>query len=291
MTTNDGYDVFVRRAMKVEMLDAETERTLSQAWREHGDERALHRLVNAYLRLAISESKRYRGYGMSMPDLIQEAGLGLMKAAKKFDPERGVRFSTYALWWINASLKEYILRNWSLVRTVSTARQKTLFFNLRRVRARLEHEAAEQGYELNSQRLRELIAVEMGVPLRDVEQMESRLAGPDFSLNSQRSSEDSDEWIEVLEDESPQAAETVVRNADLRLMRDSLQKAMGKLSERERFIIIERWVRDEPRTLKSLGKELSLSNERVRQIEARAFEKMQAYLERNRKEVKELCSA
>jgi RNA polymerase sigma-32 factor len=293
MTTRDSYDTFVRRAMKFEMLEPETERELARAWRDHRDTKAVERLVQAHLRLAISLAGQFhRRYGVSKPDLIQEAAVGLMKAAEKFDPERGMRFSTYAIWWMKAAIKEYVVRNRSIVRTGSSASQKKLFFNLNRVRTRLKREAALRGDVLNDYRLRELIAEDMGVSLKDVELMEARLAGSDFSLNVQRSSEDESEWIEALEDESPQTAETVTRDVDLCLMRDWLTEAMEKtLTERERLVITERKLRDEPRTLKSIGDEIGLSNERVRQIEARAFKKMRDYLELYRKEVRQLCSA
>ena len=153
-----GTRTVTKRAMGAEMLDAETELALARAWRDHGDEKALHRLVNAYMRLAISMAARYRRYGAPMPDLIQEAGVGLMKAAEKFDPDRGVRFSTYAVWWIKASIQDYVMRNWSMVRTGSTSSQKALFFNLRRVRAKLEREAGADGEVLDGHRLREMIA-------------------------------------------------------------------------------------------------------------------------------------
>ena len=206
---DSGTRTVTRRAMGAEMLDAETELALARAWRDDGDEKALHRLVNAYMRLAISMAARYRRYGAPMPDLIQEAGVGLMKAAEKFDPDRGVRFSTYAVWWIKASIQDYVMRNWSMVRTGSTSSQKALFFNLRRVRARLEREAGANGEVLDGHRLREMIAAEVGVPLRDVEMMDARLSGADFSLNAQQAGEEGREWLETLEDEAPQAAETV----------------------------------------------------------------------------------
>ena len=179
-----------RRAMKAELLDAETELQLAYAWRDQRDEAALHRLITAYMRLAISMASKFRRYGAPMNDLIQEAGLGLMKAADKFDPDRGVRFSTYAVWWIKASIQDYVMRNWSMVRTGSTSSQKSLFFNMRRVQARLEREAQSAGENLDRHQLRQMIATEVGVPLHDVEMMEGRLSGSDFSLNATQSSED-----------------------------------------------------------------------------------------------------
>jgi RNA polymerase sigma-32 factor len=276
---DNGTRTVTKRAMGAEMLDAETELRLARAWRNEGDEKALHRLVNAYMRLAISMAAKYRRYGAPMPDLIQEAGVGLMKAAEKFDPDRGVRFSTYAVWWIKASIQDYVMRNWSMVRTGSTSSQKALFFNLRRVRAKLEREANANGEVLDSQRLREMIAEEIGVPLRDVEMMDARLAGADFSLNSQQAGDEGREWVETLEDEAPQAAETVSRRTDIARVRGWLADAMGGLNARERMIIIERKLRDEPRTLESLGQELGLSKERIRQLEAQALTKLRKRLE------------
>jgi RNA polymerase sigma-32 factor len=265
--------------MGAEMLDAETELQLARAWRNDGDEKALHRLVNAYMRLAISMASKYRRYGAPMPDLIQEAGVGLMKAAEKFDPDRGVRFSTYAVWWIKASIQDYVMRNWSMVRTGSTSSQKALFFNLRRVRAKLEREASANGEVLDSQRLREMIAEEIGVPLRDVEMMDARLAGSDFSLNAQQAGEESREWVESLVDDAPQASETVAKDADMGRVRGWLADALKSLNARERMIIVERKLRDEPRTLESLGLELGLSKERIRQLEAQALMKLRKRLE------------
>jgi RNA polymerase sigma-32 factor len=268
-----------KQAMGAEMLDAETELALARAWRNDGDEKALHRLVNAYMRLAISMAAKYRRYGAPMPDLIQEAGVGLMKAAEKFDPDRGVRFSTYAVWWIKASIQDYVMRNWSMVRTGSTSSQKALFFNLRRVRAKLEREAGANGEVLDSHRLREMIAEEIGVPLRDVEMMDARLAGADFSLNAQQAGEEGREWLETLEDEAPQADVTVTRRADIDRVRGWLADALNTLNARERMIIVERKLRDEPRTLESLGQELGLSKERIRQLEAQALAKLRKRLE------------
>jgi len=277
---------FSRRAMKAELLDAETELRLAYAWRDHRDEAALHRLVTAYMRLAIAMAAKFRRYGAPMNDLIQEAGLGLMKAADKFDPDRGLRFSTYAVWWIKASIQDYVMRNWSMVRTGSTSSQKALFFNMRRVRARLEREAEAAGVRLDGHQLRERIAQEVGVPLADVELMEGRLAGPDFSLNATQSSdEDGREWIEMIEDAGEQAADTVAAAHDAERLRGWLRKAMDGLTPRERYIVAERKLREVPRTLESLGEELRLSKERVRQLEAAAFAKMRRSLEAQSREV------
>ncbi|KZY47694.1 RNA polymerase subunit sigma-70 [Roseovarius sp. HI0049] len=275
--------------MRAELLDAETELSLAYAWRDQRDEAALHRLITAYMRLAISMAAKYRRYGASMNDLIQEAGLGLMKAADKFDPDRGVRFSTYAVWWIKASIQDYVMRNWSMVRTGSTSSQKSLFFNMRRVQARIEREAMARGEELDGHQLREMIAHEVGVPLRDVEMMEGRLSGTDFSLNATQSTEDEGrEWIDTIEDDGARGDELVEKDHDNVALRLWLGDAMARLNDRERFIVRERKLRDDPRTLESLGTELSLSKERVRQLEAAAFQKMRKHLERHGSEVQNL---
>jgi len=269
-----------RTAMKAELLDAETELALAYAWRDKRDEKALHRLITAYMRLAISMASKFKRYGAPMNDLIQEASVGLMKAADKFDPDRGVRFSTYAIWWIKASIQDYVMRNWSMVRTGSTSSQKSLFFNLRRVQARLEREASAEGRVLDRHDMRELIAIEVGVPLHDVEMMEGRLSGSDFSLNATQSVDDEGrEWIDALEDDGPQAAETVAHTHDNDTLRQWLLTALSNLNDREQFIVRERKLRDKPRTLESLGSEMGLSKERVRQLEAAAFGKMRKSLE------------
>jgi len=280
-----------RRAMKAELLDAETELRLAYAWRDQRDEAALHRLITAYMRLAISMAAKFRRYGAPMNDLIQEASLGLMKAADKFDPDRGVRFSTYAVWWIKASIQDYVMRNWSMVRTGSTSSQKSLFFNMRRVQARLEREAMSRGDTLDGHQLRQLISQEVGVPLHDVEMMEGRLSGSDYSLNATQSSEDEGrEWIDALVDDSAQAAQIVAESHDSARLREWLVAAMQALNARERFIIRERKLRDDPRTLESLGQELNLSKERVRQLEAAAFAKMRKSLESQSREVQQLLA-
>ena len=275
-----------RTAMKAELLDAETELKLAYAWRDERDEAALHRLITAYMRLAISMASKFKRYGAPMNDLIQEAGLGLMKAADKFDPDRGVRFSTYAVWWIKASIQDHVMRNWSMVRTGSTSSQKSLFFNMRRVQARLEREASSSGQTLDKHQLRQMISTEIGVPLHDVEMMEGRLSGSDFSLNATQSAEDEGRtWIDALVDDAPQAAEKVEDSHDTEQLRAWLLEAITSLNEREQFIVRERKLRDHPRTLESLGNELNLSKERVRQLEAAAFAKMRKALESQSREV------
>src|SRR6056300_1824514 len=275
-----------RTAMKAEMLDAETELKLAYAWRDERCEQSLHRLINAYMRLAISQAAKFKRYGAPMGDLIQEAGLGLMKAAEKFDPERGVRFSTYAVWWIKASVQDYVMRNWSLVRTGSTSSQKALFFNMRRIQAQLEREAMQMGISLDSDQLHRKIATEIGVPLGDVKMMDGRLSGSDYSLNATQSTdEEGREWIKLIEDEGSQVDLIVEEKHDTDQLRGWLKDALFALNERERMIVRERMLVDTPRTLESLGKELNLSKERIRQLEAAAYGKMRKFLEKNSNEL------
>ena len=275
----DGYtdQTLPRQARAAELLDAETELRLAYAWRDQRDEAALHRLITAYMRLAISMAAKFRRYGAPMNDLIQEASLGLMKAAEKFDPDRGVRFSTYAVWWIKASIQDYVMRNWSMVRTGSTSGQKSLFFNLKRVQAKLEREAAAAGERLDAFQLREKVAHEIGVTMAEVEMMEGRLSGSDASLNAtQAADEDGREWIDALEDDSPQAAETVEAAHDAATLRGWLAQAMAALNARERYIVGQRRLLETPRTLESLGAEMGLSKERIRQLETNAMKKLKS---------------
>ena len=223
-------------------------------------------------------ASKYKRYGADMTDLVQEAGIGLMKAAEKFDPERGVRFSTYAVWWIKASIQDYVMRNWSLVRTGSTSSQKALFFNLKRVKARLSREQEEIN-DVDRGRLNELVAAELGVPIKDVEMMEARLSGSDYSLNAQQSNDEGREWIDLLEDETVHSAPKVEQDRDMAVLRDSLDDALRVLNAREKKIILDRKLRDEPRTLESLGGELGLSKERIRQLESQALLKLRKKME------------
>lgn len=280
-----------RRSMKAEMLEADTEIALARAWRDERDAASLHRLIRAYMRLAISMAGKFRRTGVSHSDLIQEASLGLMKAADRFDPDRGVRFSTYAVWWIRAGLQDHVMRNWSIVRTGSTTSQKSLFFNLRRIQARLEREASARGETLDSHQVCEKIATEIGVSRTDTEMMMGRMSGSDMSLNAFQSAEETGrEWVDMLEDEQAQGAETVVQRRDHAAVRDRLNKAMKKLTDREQFILRERRMREDTRTLADLGDEMGLSKERVRQLEVAALTKMRGVLEREGVGVHDLVS-
>ena len=273
-------DTYLQKAMKAEYLDPATEKKLALAWRRDEDEQALHRLVRAYTRLAISIAGRFRHYNFPMSDLVQEASIGLMKAAHKFDPERGVVFSTYAQWWIRAALQNYVLQHSSVVRVGTTNQQKKLFFNLRRVRAEIETAMMVEGELCTQDILYERIAEKLGVTVRHVEFMTGVLSGADMSLNSPLSEEGGGEWIDRLEADNLNPEEGVMKKYDTNVWRLTLRRALSRLSDRERHVIIERKLLDTPRTLQSLSDELHLSKERVRQIECTALEKLQVELRR-----------
>ncbi len=274
-----GYQSITSKAMKAEMLDPEIELELARKWHREECEKSLHRLVNAYMRLAVSMASKYMKYGIDTNELIQEAGIGLMKAAEKFDPERGVRFSTYATWWIKASIQDFVLRNWSLVRTGSTASQKSLFFNLKRVKSQIEREFESSGVSVDYGSLNTMVAEKMGVSLRDVQMMDTRLSGGDFSLNSLQQGEEGREWIETIEDENSYGADKVEKDKDDGIVKTWIKEAIETLNEREKTIVIERKLRDKPRTLDSIGGELGVSKERVRQLEAEALKKLRKHFE------------
>jgi RNA polymerase sigma-32 factor len=278
----DGYSdtILSRQARRAELLDQPTEAALGRAWRDERDHKALNRLVESHMRLAIAMASRFRRHGAPMGDLIQEASLGLMKAADKFDPERGVRFSTYATWWIKAALQDFVMRNWSLVRTGSTSSQKSLFFNLRRLEAKFAREAEARGEVPVPDLIRAQVAVELGVPLADVQMMAGRMGGQDFSLNAtQGGDEDGREWMDLLEDEAPAGAAGVEAARDGAVLRLEMAAALAGLPARERYIVVERRLRGEGRTLESLGAELGLTKERIRQLEASAFARLRKTLE------------
>ncbi len=264
---------YIRTSMNAPMLEKEHELTLARKWKNERDERALHELVKSYARLVVSIASRFRNYGLPMGDLIQEGNVGLMQAAERFDPEREVRFSTYASWWIRAAIQDYILRNWSIVRTGTTAAQKSLFFNFRRLRARIENKTEREGLD-NAGRMQ--IAKELNVDVSDVESMEGRLAGNDHSLNATVGEDGDSEWQDFLQSDTPNPEEIVIGMKDAKTRSLWLRKALKGLSDRERTIIEERHLNYEAVTLEDLGKTLGISKERVRQLEQRAMDKLRS---------------
>jgi RNA polymerase sigma-32 factor len=268
---------FVKAAMAAPFLEREEERELAVRWRDQRDERALHRLAHAHMRLVIALAARFRHYGLPVADLIQEGHVGLLEAAARFEPEREVRFSTYATWWIRASMQDYILRNWSIVRGGTSSAQKALFFNLRRLRAKLSRDGQGTG----DGKLFATIANAIGVSAADVELMDTRLSGPDVSLNAPLVTTDTSgpsERVEFLIDDKPLPDELVGDSIDSVRRIDWLRDALTVLSERELRILRERRLREESATLESLGVTLGISKERVRQIENRALEKLRRAL-------------
>ena len=249
---------FVRTAMKAPMLEQEHELNLARRWREHQDEAALHELTTAYMRLVVSMAARFRNYGLPMSDLISEGNVGLMQAAARFEPSREVRFSTYATWWIRAGIQDYVLRNWSIVRTGTTSAQKSLFFNLRRLRAQIDD--TDDG--VMSKKNTAWVSEHLGVPVRDVESMASRMSASDRSLNAPMAADGDGQWQDLIADES------------------AIPDALKALNERETHIILQRRLCEDGVTLEALGHELGISKERVRQIEHQALGKLRKALVR-----------
>lgn len=276
---------FIRASMRAPLLTRDHEFDLARRWREEGDQKALHELVRSYTRLVVSTATRFRNYGLPLGDLVQEGNVGLMQAAARFEPDREVRFSTYAAWWIRSAMQDYILRNWSIVRTGTTAAQKSLFFNLRRLRARIA--GAEEDGRL-TQFGRTKIAEELGVDVHEVESMEMRLASNDQSLNAAVADQSEDEWQDFLADQRPSPEEVVIGMRDARTRSKWLAEALGELTPRERTIISARRLQDQGATLEELGRELGVSKERVRQLEHRAMLKLRASMEKRVRDHTEL---
>ncbi|MCO6415124.1 RNA polymerase sigma factor RpoH [Siccirubricoccus sp. KC 17139] len=262
---------YLQEIRKFPMLSAEEELELAKRWRDHSDERAAHKLVTSHLRLVAKIAMGYRGYGLPVGELISEGNVGMMQAVKRFDPDRGFRLATYAMWWIRAAIQEYILHSWSLVKMGTTAAQKKLFFNLRRLKAQMS--ALEDG-DLQAEQV-EKIAHALQVPEQDVVSMNRRLASPDHSLNAPVRADSEGEWQDWLVDEQETQESTLADREDLSNRRALLGEALKTLNERERHILIERRLKDEPTTLEELSQQYNISRERVRQIEVRAFEKLQ----------------
>jgi RNA polymerase sigma-32 factor len=271
LVSDSGLSRYLQEIRRFPMLELNEEFMLAKRWREHHDPEAAHRLVTSHLRLVAKIAMGYRGYGLPINELIAEGNVGMMQAVKRFDPDRGFRLATYAMWWIRAAIQEYILHSWSLVKIGTTAAQKKLFFNLRRVKGQIQ--AIEEG-DLSPEQVKK-IATRLEVPEEDVITMNRRLAAPDNSLNAPLKFEGEGEWQDWLEDETPSQESRMAESEELSKRQVLLNSALSALNERERHILTERRLKDEPATLEDLSKEYDISRERVRQIEVRAFEKLQ----------------
>jgi len=262
---------YLQEIRKFPMLEPEEEYMLAKRWKEHEDPQAAHRLVTSHLRLVAKIAMGYRGYGLPLSELISEGNVGMMQAVKRFDPDRGFRLATYAMWWIRASIQEYILHSWSLVKMGTTAAQKKLFFNLRKLKGQMQ--AIEEG-DLSPEQVSK-IATRLGVPEEEVVNMNRRLAAPDSSLNAAVKAEGDMEWQDWLVDDTPNQEARLADSQELGQRKHMLAQALKQLSDRERHIIVERRLVDEPKTLEDLSAKYGISRERVRQIEVRAFDKLQ----------------
>jgi RNA polymerase sigma-32 factor len=272
MSPDGGLSRYLSDIRKFPMLGKEEEFMLAKRWREHQDFDSARQLVNSHLRLVAKIAMGYRGYGLPIEEVISEGNVGLMQAVKKFEPDKGFRLATYAMWWIRASIQEYILRSWSLVKMGTTAAQKKLFFNLRK--AKSEISALEEG-DMHPDQVRQ-IATKLGVLDEEVISMNRRLSGPDASLNAPLRSDSENEWQDWLADDNAVSQETQLAESEEKSIRMSLlEAAMTELTDRERHILTERRLKDDPTTLEELAGQYGVSRERVRQIEVRGFEKLQ----------------
>jgi RNA polymerase sigma-32 factor len=267
-----GLSRYLSEIRKFPLLDPGEEYMLAKRWKEHEDPEAAKKLVTSHLRLVAKIAMGYRGYGLPIAEIIGEGNVGLMQAVKRFEPDKGFRLATYAMWWIRASIQEYILRSWSLVKMGTTAAQKKLFFNLRKAKSKID--AIEEG-DLRPEQVTE-IATKLGVREDEVVDMNRRLSGPDSSLNTPLRSDSESEWQDWLQDDSLDQETLLAEREELSERQELLASALEELSERERDIIEARRLRDEPVTLEELSKKYDVSRERVRQIEMRAFDKLQA---------------
>ncbi len=271
VTDAGGLSRYLEEIRRFPMLEPQEEQQLAKSWRDDGDRDAAHKLVTSHLRLVARIAMGYRGYGLPVGEVVSEGNVGLMQAVKRFDPDKGFRLATYAMWWIRASIQEYILRSWSLVKMGTTAAQKKLFFNLRKMKGQIE--ALEEG-DLRPDQVKK-IATKLGVSEDDVISMNRRLSG-DSSLNAPvRNDSESGEWQDWLVDEHVDQETKLAESEELNQRRAMLQNAMGNLNEREKRIFEARRLQDTPVTLEELSGEFGVSRERIRQIEVRAFEKVQ----------------
>jgi len=271
ISSESNLSRYLQEIRRFPMLAPEEEYMLGKSWREHGDIDAAHKLVTSHLRLVAKIAMGYRGYGLPLSELISEGNVGMMQAVKRFEPDRGFRLATYAMWWIRAAIQEYILHSWSLVKMGTTAAQKKLFFNLRKLKGQMR--AIDEG-DLSPEQVNK-IATTLDVPEADVISMNRRLGSPDHSLNAPLRQDGDGEWQDWLVDESDNQEIRLAENEELGKRKHLLNDAMGALNDRERRILTARRLQDEPITLEDLSQEYGISRERVRQIEVRAFEKLQ----------------
>ncbi|WOR14884.1 RNA polymerase sigma factor RpoH [Hyphomonas sp. FCG-A18] len=280
LSPEQGLSRYLSEIRKFPMLAKDEEFMLAKRWQEHEDSEAAEKMVTSHLRLVAKIAMGYRGYGLPMAEVISEGNVGLMQSVKKFDPDKGFRLATYAMWWIRASIQEYILRSWSLVKLGTTAAQKKLFFNLRRMKGEID---ALDNAQLNPDQVKQ-IATKLNVPEKDVISMNGRMSGSDASLNAPMGAEGDMEWMDWLEDEDSNQAQEFADNQEFDARMELLQTAMADLSEREQHILQERRLTDEPKTLEELSEVYNVSRERIRQIEVRAFEKLQKAMQKMAKE-------
>ena len=266
---------FVKKAMSLPLLEEKHELNLANKWKNKNDENALHELIQAHMRLVVSYAVKYKNYGLSLNDLIQEGNIGLMKAAQKFEPDKGFRFSTYASWWIRASIQDFLLKHWSIVRIATTSKQKSLFFSLRRLKQKIN--GNENGnIDFNTA---ENIASDLNISTSAVVNMDSRITQNDSSLNKKISEDGEDEFLSLLEDENARPDNIIFAKDEIDHKKTMVNSAIDSLDDRETQIINERHLSEDPKTLEYLGKKLKISKERVRQIEKNAMNKMKSYID------------
>ena len=280
--SNEGnFAPYMEQIKKFPLLEAKEEYMLAKAWKNQGDVKAAHKLVTSHLRLVAKIASGYRGYGLPLSDLISEGNIGMMHAVKRFEPEKGFRLATYAMWWIKASIQEYILRSWSLVKIGTTAAQKKLFFNLKKIKSKIS--AIEDG-DLTPDQV-DIIATELSVPHKEVISMNRRISGSDYSLNSPVTDDSSGEWQDWLEDDTQNQEASFADTEEYLIKKNILSDSLEYLNERERDIISERQLSENPLTLEELSNRYGVSRERIRQIEAKAFEKLQTKMTEKAKDI------
>ena len=280
--SNEGnLSSYMEQIKKFPLLEVKEEYMLAKAWKNQGDVKAAHKLVTSHLRLVAKIASGYRGYGLPLSDLISEGNIGMMHAVKRFEPEKGFRLATYAMWWIKASIQEYILRSWSLVKIGTTAAQKKLFFNLKKIKSKIS--AIEDG-DLTPDQV-DKIATELSVPHKEVISMNRRISGSDYSLNSPVTDDSSGEWQDWLEDDTQNQEASFADTEEYLIKKNILSDSLEYLNERERDIISERQLSENPLTLEELSHRYGVSRERIRQIEAKAFEKLQTKMTEKAKDI------